>query len=363
MNTAGPSPPTLLDALRREIRVRHMSLRTEDAYVYWVRDFVRFHGRRHPREMGPAEVQAYLSMLANRRQIAASTHNQALSALLFLYRAVLKLELPWLLSLQRPRRPQRLPVVLTAGEVTALLSRMQGEHALLAKLLYGTGMRVSEALRLRVKDVDFDRLTLVVRQGKGDKDRALMLPQTLVADLRAQLAYARSLWLRDRADKVAGVELPHALARKYPRAPQSWTWHWVFPQATLSVDPRSGVRRRHHLFDQTFQRAFKRAAVASAVHKPATPHSLRHAFATHLLQAGYDIRTVQEPLGHADVSTTMIYTHVLKVGGMGVRSPLDAMAPAPPAWPAAVQRDLPGNAVPREGWRLRGPVPTYAAAR
>jgi integron integrase len=319
------SPPTLIGAVRSELRARHMSLRTEDTYVYWVRDFVRFHGRRHPREMGAAEVEAFLAMLANRRRVAASTHNQALSALLFLYRAVLKVELPWLDNLQRPRRPQRLPVVLSVEEVTAVLSRMQGEYGLLARLLYGTGMRINEALRLRVKDVDFDRLTLVGREGKGDKDRALMLPQSLVADLRAQLAYSRSLWLRDRADQVAGVELPHALARKYPRAPQSWVWHWVFPQATLSVDPRGGVRRRHHLFDQTFQRAFKRSALAAGVHKPATPHTLRHAFATHLLQAGYDIRTVQELLGHADVSTTMIYTHVLKVGGMGVRSPLDAM--------------------------------------
>jgi integron integrase len=325
MATAATPSSTLVDVLRREIRARHMSLRTEDTYVYWARDFIRFHGRRHPRDMGAAEVEAYLSMLANRRRVAPSTHNQALSALLFLYRAVLKVELPWLDNLQRPRRPQRLPVVLSVDEVTAVLSRMQGEYGLLARLLYGTGMRISEALRLRVKDVDFDRLTLVVREGKGDKDRALMLPQSLVADLRAQLSYSHLLWQRDRAQEVAGVELPHALARKYPRAPRSWAWHWVFPQATLSVDPRSGVHRRHHLFDQTFQRAFKRAVLAADVHKPATPHTLRHAFATHLLQAGYDIRTVQELLGHADVSTTMIYTHVLKVGGMGVRSPLDVL--------------------------------------
>jgi len=202
---------------------------------------------------------------------------------------VLKVELPWLDNLQRPRRPQRLPVVLSLEEVTAVLSQMQGEHGLLARLLYGTGMRISETLRLRVKDVDFDRLTLIVREGKGDKDRALMLPQLLVTDLRAQLAYSRSLGQRDRAQEVAGVELPHALERKYPRAPRSWAWHWVFPQATLSVDPRSGVRRRHHLFDQTFQRALKRAVLAAGVHKPATPHTLRHAFATYLLQAGYDI--------------------------------------------------------------------------
>lgn len=310
--------------------------------------------------MGPSEVEVYLSMLANRRRVAASTHNQALSALLFLYRAVRKVELPWLQNLQRPKRPQRLPVVLTVEEVTAVLSRMAGEYGLLARLLYGTGMRVNEALRLRVKDVDFERLTLVVRQGKGDKDRALMLPQALVADLRAQLGYSRSLWLRDRADKVAGVELPHALARKYPRASESWAWHWVFPQATLSADPRSGVRRRHHLFDQTFQRAFKRAVLASGIREPATPHTLRHAFATHLLQAGYDIRTVQELLGHSDVSTTMIYTHVLKVGGMGVRSPLDALAKGP-ALPPRSPEMMPPVSLPIARWTCREPPPKYAA--
>ncbi len=341
MATAATPSPTLIDMLRREIRARHMSLRTEDTCVYRARDFVRFHGRRHPLEMAAAHVEAYLSMLANRRRVAASTHNQALSALLFLYRAVLKIELPWLDNLQRPGRPQRLPVILSVEEVAAVLSRMQGEHGLLARLLYGTGMRINEALRLRVKDVDFDRLTLVVREGKGNKDRALMLPQSLAADLRAQLGYSHSLWQRDRASQAASVELPHALERKCPRARQSWPWHWVFPQATLSVDPRSGIFRRHHLFDQTFQRAFKRAVSAAGVHKPATPHTLRHAFATHLLQAGYDIRTVQELLGHADVSTTMVYTHVLKVGGMGVRSPLDVLArsaAAPAPRPAPVIR-------------------------
>lgn len=241
---------------------------------------------------------------------------------------MLKQELPWLDRLQRPKRPQRLPVVMSVEEVGAVLAKLEGEHALLGRLLYGTGMRIMEALRLRVKDVDFGRGTLIVRSGKGNKDRALMLPQALVAGLRSQLEYAKSVWSLDRAQGRPGVEMPDALARKYPKASQSWAWHWVFPQATLSLDPRSGQRRRHHLFDQTFQRAFKRAVTTAGVEKPATPHSLRHAFATHLLQAGYDIRTVQELLGHADVSTTMIYTHVLKVGGMGVRSPLDAMLAA-----------------------------------
>jgi integron integrase len=263
--------------------------------------------------------------LAAERRVSESTHNQALSALLFLYRAVLKQELPWLDRLERPKRPLRLPIIMTVAEVAAIIAQLDGQHALLARLLYGTGMRIMEALRLRVKDIDFARLTLIVRSGKGNKDRALMLPLALVSELRAQLAHSRSLWKLDRSDQRPGVELPEALERKYPRAGESWAWHWVFPQATLSRDPRSGRRRRHHLFDQTFQRAFKRAVIAAGIDKPATPHSLRHAFATHLLQAGYDIRTVQELLDHADVSTTMIYTHVLKVGGMGVRSPLDAM--------------------------------------
>ena len=359
-----PSEPrlTLLDAVRREIRTRHFSIRTEQQYVYWVRWFVRHFQRRHPRDMGAAEVQSFLAMLANERQVSASTHNQALSALLFLYRAVLKQELPWLDQIERPRRPQRLPVILTIEEVAAVLARMDGEHGLLARLLYGTGMRIMEALRLRVKDVDFERLTLIVREGKGNKDRALMLPQTLVADLRAQMACSKSLWARDRSERRAGVELPQALARKYPRAAESWAWHWVFPQASLSTDPRSGIRRRHHLFDQTFQRAFKRAAMAAQIHKPATPHSLRHAFATHLLQAGYDIRTVQDLLGHADVSTTMIYTHVLKVGGMGVRSPLDAMTDRGTASASAslgVNGDIDGSSAPVQP-RCREPVARYA---
>jgi len=327
---AADTRPTLLDVVRRAIRARHLSIRTEQQYVYWIRSFVRHHGHRHPRQLGPDEVRTFLSMLASERHVSASTHNQALSALLFLYRTVLGQELPWLDSLERPRRPERLPIVLSTAEVRAVLAQLDGEHGLLARLLYGTGMRIMEALRLRVKDVCFDRRTLLVRQGKGRKDRALMLPDSLAPDLRVQLARSRLLWEKDRAAGRAGVELPDALARKYPRAAESWTWHWVFPQASLSVDPRSGIERRHHLFDQTFQRAFRRAVRAADVQQPATPHTLRHAFATHLLQAGYDIRTVQELLGHSDVKTTMIYTHVLKVGGGGVRSPLDAMCATNP---------------------------------
>ncbi len=320
----------LLDQVRERIRLLHYSLRTEEAYVHWCRAFIRFHGLRHPREMGGAEVEHFLSWLACERGLSASTHKQALSALLFLYSRVLGVDLPWLQELGRPRVQRRLPVVLTQQEVAAVFGRMQAEHLLLAQLLYGTGMRISEGLQLRVKDLDFEHRTVIVRAGKGGKDRALMLPERLAPALHAQLAHSRELWLTDQAQGRGGVAMPDALARKYPRAGTSWTWFWLFPQATHSTDPRSGVVRRHHLFDQTFQRAFKRAVQAAGIVKPATPHTLRHAFATHVLQAGYDIRTVQALLGHADVATTMIYTHVLKVGGGAVRSPLDALPDGPP---------------------------------
>lgn len=317
----------LLDQVRERVRYLHYSIRTEQAYVHWVRAFVRFHRMRHPREMGQAEVEAFLSWLAAERQVAVSTHRQALSALLFLYQKVFGQDLPWMQSIGRPHRPPRLPVVLSAGEVARVLALMQGEQRVVAQLLYGTGMRIAEGLHLRVKDVDFENRTVLVRCGKGGKDRALMLPTSLVPALREQLSRARALWLADVQAGRAGVFMPDALERKYPRAGASWQWFWVFPQVTLSTDPRSGVCRRHHLHDQGLQRAFKRAVVQAGVERPATPHTLRHSFATHLLQAGYDIRTVQELLGHSDVSTTMIYTHVLKVGGGAVRSPLDALLP------------------------------------
>ena len=328
-----PLPPLqsgrLLDQVRERIRYLHYSLRTEQAYVHWVRAFVRHHGLRHPRSMGQVEVEAFLSWLAGERHVAVSTHRQALSALLFLYQKVLGQDLPWMLSLDRPQRKPRLPVVLPASDVARVFALLPaGEHKLLAQLLYGTGMRISEALQLRVKDVGFENRTLIVRCGKGGKDRALMLPATLVPALREQLVGARALWEADAQHGHAGVAMPDALDRKSPRLGEQWGWFWVFPQADLSTDPRSGVVRRHHLFDQTFQRAFKRAVVRAGIVVPATPHTLRHSFATHLLQAGYDIRTVQSLLGHADVSTTMIYTHVLKVGGGAVRSPLDALLPA-----------------------------------
>jgi len=327
--TAGRLPELqsarLLDQVRERIRYLHYSIRTEHAYVQWVRSFVRFHGLKHPAEMGAPEVEAFLMWLASERNVAVATHQQALSALMFLYQKVLGLDLPWLNEIGRPKARVRLPVVLAHDEVSRLLDAIAPEHHLLAQLLYGTGMRILEAARLRVKDVDFAHRALVVREGKGAKDRVVMLPATLVEPLRKQLSCARLLWEDDRRSGGAGVYMPDALERKYQRAGSSWTWFWVFPRLDLSTDPRTGVRRRHHVLEQTFQRGFKRALQRADITKPATPHTLRHSFATHLLQGGYDIRTVQELLGHSDVSTTMIYTHVLKLGGGAVRSPLDAL--------------------------------------
>ena len=318
--------PRLLDQVRERVRYLHYSIRTEQAYVHWVRAFVRFHGLRHPADMAAPEVEAFLSWLAAERRVAVATHKQALSALVFLYRQVLGLDLPWLNEIGRPASRVRLPVVLSHDEVARVLMLIDAPHRLLAQLLYGTGMRITEAIGLRVKDVDFEHQALVVREGKGAKDRIVMLPASLAGALREQLARARLLWTADRQAGRDGVYMSDALARKYPRAAASWGWFWVFPQAGVSADPRSGAERRHHVFDQTFQRAFKRAVERAGIVRPATPHTLRHSFATHLLQAGYDIRTVQELLGHSDVSTTMIYTHVLKLGGGAVRSPLDALA-------------------------------------
>jgi integron integrase len=315
----------LLDQLRERVRLLHYSLRTEEAYVQWCRSFIRFHQLRHPAEMGKEEVEAFLAWLVVERHVAASTHRQALSALVFLYTRVLGIDLPWLSEIGRPKVKSRLPVVLTQPEVARVLAGLEGELRLFGQLLYGTGMRLSEGLSLRVKDVDFDHRTIVVRAGKGGKDRLLMLPARLTDSLHEQLKHARGYWELDRSTGRLGVYMPDALDRKYPQAGRSWSWFWVFPQPRTSVDPRTGEERRHHMFDQVFQRAFKRAVAASGIDKPATPHSLRHAFATHLLQAGYDIRTVQDLLGHADVATTMIYTHVLKVGGGAVRSPMDAL--------------------------------------
>jgi integron integrase len=280
---------------------------------------------RHPKGMGQAEVEAFLTMLANERQVSPATHRQALNALLFLYKQVLAQDLPWMQSIGRPPERKRIPVVLTLAEVQSVLALIDGVEGTLARLLYGTGMRLAEGLNLRIKDVDFDRHVVVVRSGKGDKDRVVMLPRSLVQALREQLARSRALWGADRAAQRNGVFMPHALDAKYPRAGQSWAWHWVFPADNLSVDPRSGVERRHHLFDERLGRALKKALAEAIIAKHATVHTLRHSFATHLLQAGTDIRTVQELLGHSDVSTTMIYTHVLKVAAGGTASPLDAL--------------------------------------
>lgn len=315
----------VLDQLRERLRFMHYSLRTEEAYVYWTKAFIRFHGIRHPAALGGPEVEEFLMHLANERAVSPSTHSQALSALLIFYTKVLGHDLPWLKEIGHPRRHRRMPVVLSVDEVSRVLQGLSGEHLLLAQLLYGTGLRITEALQLRVKDLDFAKRALIVREGKGAKDRVVMLPQSLVPALRSQLGQARLIWAQDVEGGTAGVEMPHALDRKYPRMGASWPWFWVFPQSHHSTDPRSGVSRRHHLYDQTFQRAFKRAVQAAGIDKPATPHTLRHCFATHLLQTGSDIRTVQDLLGHADVATTMIYTHVLKLGGGAVRSPLDSL--------------------------------------
>ncbi|KPK05359.1 MAG: integrase [Betaproteobacteria bacterium SG8_39] len=313
----------LIERFREAIRSRHYSRRTEQAYWYWIRNFVRFHGMRHPEALGAAEVTAFLSWLATERDVAAATQNQALSALLFLYKQVLGAELPWLEGIAHAKRPVRLPVVLTTAEVARLLGALEGVPWLLCALLYGSGLRQIECLSLRVKDVDFAYRQILVRDGKGGKDRVTMLPQNLVEPLRAQFGRVRILHRRDLAEGYGEVWLPHALARKYRRAGFEWGWQFVFPSGKRSADPESGVIRRHHLHPDTVGRIVKRAARAARIVKPVSSHTLRHSFATHLLEGGYDIRTVQELLGHSDVSTTMIYTHVLNKGGRGVASPLD----------------------------------------
>lgn len=313
----------MLVQVQEKIRLKHYSIRTEQVYTDWVKRFILFHKKRHPADMGATEVEQFLSHLAIKGQVAASTQNQAKSALLFLYREVLEIELPWLDEVVKAKDAKRLPVVLTAQESMRLLDEMEGTSGLIARLLYGTGMRVMEGVRLRVKDVEFTRRELVVREGKGNKDRVTMLPQSLVEPLQSHLARVKVLHEKDLAAGFGDVYLPFALARKYPSAGREWHWQYVFPAAKRSNDPRSNVERRHHVSDQAVQRAVRQAARDARISKPVTPHTLRHSFATHLLNAGYDIRTVQELLGHKDVQTTMIYTHVLNKGGRGVKSPLD----------------------------------------
>jgi integron integrase len=322
----GPVPPAkLLDRVHHAVRLRHYSIRTEQAYVDWVRRFILFHGKRHPDKLGATEVQSFLTHLAVDRSVASPTQNQAKSALLFLYREVLGVRLPWLDDVVGAKLARRLPVVLTPSEVRSLLGHLSGTMGLVGSLLYGTGMRLLEALRLRVKDVEFERRELIIRDGKGAKDRVTVLPENLMLPLHSHLARVRQLHLRDLAAGGGDVWLPDALEVKYPNAAREWGWQWVFPSTIRSVDPRSGADHRHHLNETTVQKAVSLAARRAGIVKPCSPHVLRHSFATHLLQAGYDIRTVQELLGHSDVKTTMIYTHVLNRGGRGVRSPLDSI--------------------------------------
>lgn len=318
-----PATPRLLDQVREVIRIKHYSIRTEQAYVQWIRRYIIYHGRRHPKELGAPELSAFLSALAVQGRVSASTQNQALNAILFLYREVLKTTLPWLEGVQRAKKPQHLPVVLTRDEVKHVLANLDGTVWLMAAVTYGAGLRLQECLRLRVKDLEFTRSEILIRDGKGQKDRITMLPRNLVDPLRTHLAKVRQLHEQDLAEGFGRVYLPFALDRKYPNAEREWSWQYIFPSVRRSTDPRSGIERRHHCDPAVLQRAMKQAVRTAQIVKPASVHTLRHSFATHLLESGYDIRTVQELLGHSDVKTTMIYTHVLNRGGRGVVSPLD----------------------------------------
>jgi integron integrase len=315
--------PRLLDQMRERIRVKHYSIRTEETYLHWVKRYILFHKKRHPVDMGALEVEAFLSHLATTANVSASTQNLALSSILFLYKEVLMVDLPWLEGVTRAKKPRRLPVVLSREEVRQVLAHMEGTFHLMASLMYGTGMRLMECVRLRVKDVDFVRHEILVREGKGNKDRVTMLPVSLVPALQAHLEKVQRLHAQDLEAGFGEAYLPHALSKKYPKAASDWGWQYVFPSSKRSRDPRSDAVRRHHVSEQAYQRAIKQAVRAAEITKPATSHTLRHSFATHLLESGYDIRTVQELLGHEDVATTQIYTHVLNRGGLGVRSPLD----------------------------------------
>jgi len=315
----------LLDQMRDRIRSLHYSIRTEDAYVLWAKQFILFHGNRHPLEMGEAEVGEFLTYLAVERNVGASTQNQALSAILFLYKVVLDRPLERVDDVLRAKKPQRLPVVFTREEVRAVLARMQGDKAVMASLLYGSGLRLMECLRLRVKDVDFGQNHIVVRDGKGRKDRVTVLPGSLVDALRRQVERVAEIHRQDLRDGFGRVYLPFALAKKYPNADREPGWQYLFPASSRAMDPRGGVERRHHQHEAVLQRAVRSAVRMAGVSKPGSCHTFRHSFATHLLENGSDIRTVQELLGHADVRTTMIYTHVLQRGPLGVRSPADLL--------------------------------------
>jgi integron integrase len=316
-------PPRLLDQVRAALQARHYSKRTVRAYLAWIRRFILFHGKRHPNDMGGEEISAFLSDLASVGKVSSSTQNQALAALLFLYQQVLGRELEWLGDMVYAKRPKQIPIVLGREEAHDLLGKLQGPVWLVCALLYGGGLRLLEALRLRVKDIDLDRREVTIRRGKGAKDRRTVLPSSLVEPLRSHLAETKRIHDSDLAAGAGSVAVPDALDRKYPNVSREWRWQWVFPATRTYLDPDTGQIRRHHLHETVIQRSVRQAAFAASITKPATPHTLRHSFATHLLEDGYDIRTIQELLGHSDVSTTMIYTHVLNRGGRGVRSPLD----------------------------------------
>jgi integron integrase len=324
--TGGAEAPRQIEKMRRAIRVRHYSIRTEEAYLGWIRRFFAF-TRRHPKELSSDDINRFLTDLAVRGKVAASTQRQALSAILFLYREVLKVDPPWIDDIVRARQPKRLPTVLSREEVAALLPRLEGAVQLVVMLLYGTGMRILECLRLRVQDLDFDLGTITIRDGKGRKDRTTLLPSSCRLRLRDHLAHVRAVHTQDLADGYGLVHLPTALSRKYPHAAADWRWQYVFPAGSRGVDPRTGTTRRHHLHETVVHRALKKAARNAGINKRVSSHTMRHSFATHLLVAGYDIRTIQELLGHKDVKTTMIYTHVLNnSGGRGIVSPADTIA-------------------------------------
>jgi integron integrase len=318
-----PPPRKLLDQVRDTLRRKHYSLRTEQAYVDWIKRFILFHDKRHPNEMGSAEIEAFLTHLAVDEDVAASTQNQAYSALLFLFREVLQKEFSFPPQALRAKKPKRLPTVLTRDEVQQVFAHLSGLYLLMARLLYGSGLRLMECLRLRVKDIDFHYRTITVRDAKGEQDRITILPESLIEPLQDHLRIVKRTHEEDLAKGYGAVYLPYALERKYPHANKEWGWQYVFPAHRLSVDPRNGIVRRHHLDESGLQKAIRQAARLAGISKPVSPHTLRHCFATHLLEAHYDIRTVQELLGHKDVRTTMVYTHVLQRGGLAVRSPLD----------------------------------------
>lgn len=315
--------PRFLDLVRERIRTKHYSIRTEETYVGWIKKFIFFHNKRHPAEMGKLEMEQFLTYLAVERNVASSTQNQALAALLFMYKEVLQMEPPWVENVTRAKKPQRLPVVLTKTEVSQLLENVPLSYQLQVKLLYGCGLRLMELVRLRVQDIDFGYHSITVRAGKGYKDRVVMLPPSIIEALQAQLTETKRIHDIDLSNGYGEVYLPNALDRKYPNANKTFAWQYVFPSRNIVTDPRSGKKRRHHMHEQALQRAIRQAASRANIHKKVTPHTLRHSFATHLLESGYDIRTIQELLGHKNVETTMIYTHVLKQGGKGVTSPLE----------------------------------------